>query len=82
MKQQQKNVIIAGSTKCGTTSLFEYLKAHPQICASVIKETRFFWEGDYDLPQQKINNKEVTRYADFFFNCSENHMFFFLQRTQ
>ncbi|MEO5570227.1 MAG: sulfotransferase [Bacteroidia bacterium] len=68
----KKNVIIGGSTKCGTTSLFRYLSGHPQICASKIKETRFFWDGDYDLPQQKINNKEVKNYLDFFFDCSED----------
>jgi len=71
LKSSEKNVIIGGSTKCGTTSLFRYLSDHPEICASVIKETRFFWDGVYDLPQQKINNGEIKNYTDFFFRCSE-----------
>lgn len=72
MLPQQKNVIIGGSTKCGTTSLFHYLSNHPQICGSLIKETRFFWNGEYNLPMQKINKKEASSYKDFFFNCSDN----------
>jgi hypothetical protein len=72
MKKQQKNVIIGGSTKCGTTSLFEYLKAHSQICASVIKETRFFWGGEYELAKQKINGREAAKYSEFFSECSEH----------
>lgn len=34
--------IIAGAHKSGTTSLWEYLKVHPQICMAKIKETNFF----------------------------------------
>lgn len=36
-------LIIGGSNKCGTTSLFRYLSAHPAICASRIKEAYFFY---------------------------------------
>lgn len=34
--------IIAGAQKSGTTSVWEYLKAHPQVCMANIKETNFF----------------------------------------
>jgi hypothetical protein len=67
---QQKNVIIAGSTKCGTTSLFQYLSIHPQICSSLIKETRFFWDDEYELEKPKLNGKEVKNYSVFFSGCS------------
>ncbi len=36
------NVIIAGTNKSGTTSLFRYLADHPEVCPSRIKEVRFF----------------------------------------
>jgi len=36
------NAIIAGTNKAGTTSLFRYLASHPGVCASRVKETRFF----------------------------------------
>ncbi len=36
------NFIIAGATKCGTTSLYKYLEQHPQIIVSRKKEIDFF----------------------------------------
>ena len=35
------NVVIAGASRAGTTSLFAWLAAHPEVCASSVKETRF-----------------------------------------
>jgi hypothetical protein len=36
------NLVIAGVSKAGTTSLFQYLGQHPDICGSDIKELRYF----------------------------------------
>ena len=36
------NFLIIGATKSGTTVLYEYLKQHPQIYMSPVKETNFF----------------------------------------
>ena len=36
------NLLIAGVTKAGTTSLFAYLAQHPQICASSEKDINYF----------------------------------------
>jgi Sulfotransferase family len=36
------NLVIAGVPKAGTTSLFDYLAQHPDVCPSDVKETRFF----------------------------------------
>jgi tetratricopeptide (TPR) repeat protein len=36
------NFVIAGATKCGTTSLYMYLEKHPQIIVSRKKEINFF----------------------------------------
>lgn len=36
------NLIIAGTVKGGTTSLYSYLSRHPEVCAASIKETCFF----------------------------------------
>jgi len=35
-------LFIIGAMKCGTTSLFEYLRAHPAICAAKLKEPDYF----------------------------------------
>lgn len=42
MNQSLPNLIIAGVTKAGTTSLFTYLTAHPDVCSSSIKEVAYF----------------------------------------
>ena len=34
--------LIIGATKCGTTSLYNYLSGHPEICAAVTKEPNYF----------------------------------------
>jgi len=39
------NFLIIGAAKSGTTSLYEYLKQHPQIWMSPVKETNFFAGG-------------------------------------
>jgi hypothetical protein len=36
------NLLIAGVPKAGTTSLFNYLAQHSEICPSDVKETRYF----------------------------------------
>lgn len=36
------NLVIVGVSKAGTTSLFQYLQQHPEICGSDIKELRYF----------------------------------------
>lgn len=48
-------LIIGGSTKCATTSVFTYLADHPQISGSKIKESRFFWKGSYKLKRELVS---------------------------
>ena len=41
------NFLIVGAAKSGTTSLYAYLKQHPQVYMSPVKETNFFaFEGE------------------------------------
>ena len=59
------NFVIGGTEKAGTTSVFDYLSAHPQVCTSSIKETDFFrhgYTGNLALDAQ--------RYARYFENCN------------
>jgi hypothetical protein len=39
---KRPNFFIVGAPKCGTTALYEYLKAHPQIYMSDVKEPHYF----------------------------------------
>lgn len=57
--------VIGGTEKAGTTSVFEYLSAHPQVCASQKKETDFFrhqYRGDPEL--------DARCYAAYFQHCN------------
>nr|MDJ0649638.1 sulfotransferase [Xenococcaceae cyanobacterium MO_188.B19] len=42
-KMIMPNFLIIGAAKAGTTSLYNYLKEHPQIYMSPVKEPRFFY---------------------------------------
>jgi tetratricopeptide (TPR) repeat protein len=34
--------LIIGATKCGTTSLYEYMKEHPQVLPAIVKEIEYY----------------------------------------
>jgi hypothetical protein len=65
------NFLIIGAAKAGTTSLYEYLKQHPQIWMSPVKETNFFaLEGeilDFRGPEDHnyINKFSITKIEDY-----------------
>ena len=52
-------LFIIGAMKAGTTSLFEHLAAHPEICPCDQKEPRFFLHAD---PQ----SRQLNDYLDLF----------------
>lgn len=59
------NLLLAGVPKAGTTSLFAYLSAHPDICPSLVKEVNFFeplWRPGRDT-------MSVQDYAAHFRHC-------------
>jgi hypothetical protein len=49
--------IIIGAMKCGTSSLYSYIKRHPEICPARVKEPEFFSE-------QQHHGVPVARYCD------------------
>jgi len=51
------DVIIGGAAKSGTTSLYQYLEAHPAVCMSRPKETNYFswhYEEGQDWYEKKF----------------------------
>ena len=40
------NFLVIGAAKAGTTSLYHYLRGHPQVFMSERKELNFFVEND------------------------------------
>lgn len=77
--RQMPNFIVIGAGKAGTSSIFYYLKQHPQICMSSLKEPKFFaLEGEplnFQGPDKDIvNNTSVNSleaYQNLFQGVSE-----------
>ena len=67
-------LIVGGTTKAATTSLFSYLDDHPSICAASYKETRFFLDSDYPLPSKFRFKGDVEEYNQLFTDCDENQI--------
>jgi len=76
MKKHQKitreeqvlpNLFIAGTAKSGTTSLYNYLKKHPDIFTGKRKETRFFtWQEFVLKPISKaFRDRFVTEFDEY-----------------
>lgn len=61
-----KYLIVGGSTKCGTTSVFNYFEFHPQVSACQLKESRYFWKDDYPLLAASRNHNNVGSFSELF----------------
>lgn len=64
------NFLIAGAAKSGTSSLYHYLKQHPEIYMSPVKETMYFVSEIYNSisrndPRHKIADRKVTLFEDY-----------------
>jgi len=64
------NFFIAGAPKCGTSALYAYLNAHPNIFISTPKEPQYFAE---DLPRYRLVATE-PEYLRLFKDCTTDHI--------
>lgn len=71
------NVIIAGAPKCGTSSLYFWLAAHPDACASKAKET-FYFADEVNRFNKGLNFVEngLKPYGKHFEHCSGSKVIF------
>ena len=60
---KKPNCFIVGGPRCGTTALYSYLKTHPQICMSDVKEPNYF--SDDISPQLRQCTTEEAYFANF-----------------
>lgn len=70
MSSNLPNFLIAGVARCGTTSLYYYLKQHPDIGFPDTKEPKYFSSQHIDFPQKGIGDrtvdeKMVTNFDDY-----------------
>lgn len=71
---KHKYLIIGGTTKAATTSLYNYLADHPQVNASTLKETRFFLDLDYPVPPIAAKWTDgIEKYEEFFSHKKEDN---------
>lgn len=71
------NVVIAGAPKCGTSSLYFWLAAHPDCCASRAKET-FYFADEVNRFNQGLNFIEngLSPYQKHFEHCKGSQVIF------
>ncbi len=69
MSGSMPTFVIIGAARSGTTALYTYLRQHPQIFMSPIKETNFFcFEGqplDYRGPGNDYVNNSIHALSDY-----------------
>jgi hypothetical protein len=68
VKMTLPNAIIAGSTRCGTTSLFQWLSDHPDVATSRQKETNYLLDSDHPQVRKCANyhTNGIQGYQDLF----------------
>lgn len=71
MKRTKRYLIIGGTTKAATTSLFNYLAGHPEVCPASFKETRFFLDRDYPVVVRRVFDDTPDAYDALFGDCKK-----------
>jgi hypothetical protein len=68
----QRFVFLVGAPRCGTTSLANFLKAHPEVCFPILKEPHFFAQHDLrQLDGPELRKRIEAEYlARFFPHCA------------
>lgn len=70
MNTKKTNFFIVGAPKCGTTSMYHWLKQHSQIYFPEIKETHFF---STDLHPNKRAIKTLDEYLELYKKSDDSH---------
>ena len=66
------NFFIVGTPKCGTTSIYEYLRKHPEVFMPSFKEPHFF--GSDLVKNNNVYIDNATKYLDLFSNSNGKKM--------
>lgn len=60
MQPPLPNFLLIGAMKAGTTSLFEYLGQHPQVCCARLKEPHYLAAGDGIRGPSSVSYAKIT----------------------
>ena len=77
LKHKLPNFFVVGAAKAGTTSIYNYIKLHPEVYVSLIKEPNFF-STDIDVSKfRKTYKKEIELgYEQFYKYGTQAHLTF------
>jgi len=64
------NFFIVGAPKCGTTALYEYLRPHPRVFMSAVKEPHYFAKDMGTYPRIQT----LEEYTKLFEGVSQEHL--------
>ena len=79
---ERRYLIIGGQPKSGTTSLYDWLSVHPDICPSRLKEARFFLDADYPLrSSNRFDGENIEAYGNLFNETEGNSVKVYLEAT-
>ena len=68
MKDQSRFAFIVGAPRCGTTTLAGFLKQHPDVCSSAVKEPHYFSNTDLTgLSPDELRRRVEREYLDRYF---------------
>lgn len=59
---KKPNFLIVGAARSGTTSLYYYLKQHPEISFPKLKEPKYFSSINRTFPQKGPGDKNIDKY--------------------
>ncbi len=68
---RKPDFFIVGAGRCGTTALYEYLRAHPRVFMPVVKEPRFFAD---DMPGLMNRVASLREYLRLFGGAGPRHL--------
>lgn len=71
MADNRPQFFIIGAPKCGTTSLYHWLKTHPQIFMPTAKEPHFFTS---ELSDRYCRVRDIEKYLALFDDAHENQI--------
>lgn len=57
------NFIIAGVARCGTTSLYHYMKQHPEISFPIQKEPKYYSSVHLEFPHRGVGDDTVDSFV-------------------
>jgi len=67
------NLVIIGAPKAGTTSVFNWLALHSEVCVSSVKETYHFFVRDEEVNGIKaFTEDDFVNYQTYFKNCNNS----------